>query len=407
MNIFRNNLPKMTALAVAATLSLSTGMAQTNGLQSLVTGNTAFALDLYSRLKTGEGNLFFSPYSISTCLAMTYAGARGDTEKQMAQVLHFGTNQDQLPILFGGLQKQLNEAQKKQEIQLNVANGLWAQIGHPFLPAFLKIARQQYEANLNQADFRASAESVRSEINDWVSQKTKGKITNLIPPGMLSPMTRLVLVNAIYFKGRWTTQFKKSNTADAPFSVTSERKVQTPLMSITEDYKYAEPEGLQVLELPYVGKDVSMVVLLPREIDGLKQLEDSLTGPKLADWLAQLRSQKVNVFLPKFKLTSQFGLADTLASMGMPAPFSPQADFSGMDGTHELYISAVVHKAYVDVNEEGTEAAAATGVVATARAVRRPEPIPTFRADHPFIFLIRETRSGSVLFLGRMADPSK
>ncbi len=407
MNIFRNNLPKMTALAVAATLSLFTGMAQAEDLQPLVTGNTAFALDLYSRLKTGEGNLFFSPYSISTCLAMTYAGARGDTEKQMAQVLHFGTNQDQLPVLFGALQKQLNEAQKKQEIQLNVANGLWAQEGHPFLPAFLKIARQQYEAKLNQADFRANADSVGSEINDWVSAKTKGKITNLIPPGMLNAMTRLVLVNAIYFKGHWTTQFKKSNTADAPFSVTGERKVQTPLMNITEDYKYAEPEGLQVLELPYVGKDVSMVVLLPRETDGLKQLEDSLTGPKLDEWLAQLRSQKVHVFLPKFKLTGQFGLANTLASMGMPAPFSPQADFSGMDGTHDLYISAVVHKAYVDVNEEGTEAAAATGVVATARAVRRPEPIPVFRADHPFIFLIRDTHSGSVLFLGRMVEPSK
>jgi serpin B len=301
----------------------------------------------------------------------------------------------------------LNEAQKKQEIQLNVANGLWAQKGNPFLPAFLDIARKQYEANVNQSDFRTSAEAVRHEINDWVGQKTKGKITDLIPQGMLTPMTRLVLVNAIYFKGRWSTQFKKTSTTNAPFSVTGVRKVQAPLMNITENFNYAEPEGLQVLELPYVGNDVSMVVLLPRENDGLKTLENSLTAPKLYEWLGLLHSQKVNVFLPKFKLTDQFSLVKTLASMGMLAPFSPQADFSGMDGGHDLFISDVVHKAYVDVNEEGTEAAAATGVGMHALAVRRPEPVPVFRADHPFIFLIRDTRSGSILFLGRLVDPTK
>ncbi len=394
-------------LLITALLRSPFAVAQSTDLQPLVNGNTAFALDLYSQLKATDGNLFFSPYSISTALAMTYAGARGDTAQQMAHVLHFDADQNQLPVLFGKLQKQLNEAQKKQEIQLNVANGLWAQKGQPFLPAFLETARQQYEANLNQADFRTSADSARNEINDWVSQKTNGKITDLIPAGMLNPMTRLVLVNAIYFKGRWATQFNKSRTADAPFSVTGNRRVQTPLMNLTENYKYAEPEGLQLLELPYVGNDVSMVVLLPRETDGLKQLEASLTGPKLEDWLKQLHSQKVNVFLPRFKLTAQFTLANTLAAMGMPAPFSPRADFSGMDGARDLYISAVVHKAYVDVNEEGTEAAAATGVGVHALAMRRPEPIPVFRADHPFIFLIRDTHYGSILFLGRVVDPSR
>ncbi len=397
----------VTLLMTSLLQSDSPAVAQTNNLQPLVTGNTAFGLDLYSQLKANEGNLFFSPYSISTCLAMTYAGARGDTEKQMAQVFHFGNNQDQIPVLFGTLQKQLNEAQKKQEIQLNVANGLWAQRSYPFLPAFLDIARRHYKANVNQIDFRTSAENARTEINDWVSQKTKGKITNLIPQGMLNPMTRLVLVNAIYFKGHWATQFKKSNTTNAPFSVTGDRKVQAPLMNLTENFNYAESEGLQVLELPYVGNDVSMVVLLPRENNGLQALENSLTAPKLNDWLAQLHSQKVNVFLLKFKLTDQFSLADTLARLGMPAPFSPQADFSGMDGARDLFISAVVHKAYVDVNEEGTEAAAATGVGVRGMAVRRPAPIPIFRADHPFIFLIRDTHSGSVLFLGRVVDPSK
>lgn len=397
------------ALLITALLwSTSLAVAQTNNsLKPLVAGNTAFGLDLYAQLKATEGNLFFSPYSISTCLAMTYAGARGGTEKQMAQVLHFGNNQDKVQALFGTLQNQLNEAQKKQEIQLNVANGLWAQKGHPFLSAFLDIARKQYDANVNQVDFRTSAGPARNEINDWVSQKTKGKITNLIPQGMLNPMTRLVLVNAIYFKGRWSTQFKKGSTTNAPFSVTGDRKMQVPLMNITENFNYAEPEGLQVLELPYVGNDVSMVVLLSRENNGLKTLENSLSVPKLYEWLTQLHSQKVNVFLPKFKLTDQFSLAKTLAAMGMTAPFSPQADFSGMDGGHDLFISDVVHKAYVDVNEEGTEAAAATSVGMRALAVRRPASIPVFRADHPFIFLIRDTHTDSILFLGRLLDPTK
>ncbi len=374
---------------------------------SLVAGNNAFALDLYSRLKDGNGNLFFSPYSISACLATTYAGARGDTEKQMAQVLHFDGGQEQVARSFGGLRQQLNAAQKKGEIQLNITNGLWGQEGHPFLPAFLKTARQQYDAKLIQLDFATAAESARQQINDWVSDKTKGKITGLIPPGLLNGMTRLVLVNAIYFKGNWTHQFKKLHTQPAPFFVAADHETQTPLMNLTDNFKYAETDAWQLLEMSYVGNDISMVVLLPREKDGLKNIETALTTADLGDWLGRLRPQKVQVSFPKFKMTQQFALADTLSAMGMPAPFSRQSDFSGMDGSHDLFISAVVHKAYVDVNEEGTEAAAATGVAIEARAVRRPEPVPIFRADHPFIFLIRDTHSGSILFLGRMVEPGK
>lgn len=372
---------------------------------SLVAGNNAFAIDLYLRLKDGGGNVFFSPYSISGCLAMVYAGARGDTEKQMAQVLHFTGDQEQVSKLFGGLQQQLNAAQKKGEIQLNIANGLWGQQGHPWLPDFLKIAQDQFDARLTQVDFATAAESARQQVNDWVSDKTKGKITNLIPPGLFNHMTRLVLVNAIYFKGNWIHQFKKAVTHPAPFFVTPDRQTQASLMNLTDTFKYAENDSLQMLEMPYVGNDVSMAVFLPKEKDGLKELEASLTPQNLSDWLGQLRPRKINVFLPKFKMTQQFNLTQTLEAMGMTAPFSPQSDFSGMDGSHNLFISAVVHKAYVDVNEEGTEAAAATGAVVEARAVRRPEPVPVFRADHPFIFLIRDTHSGSILFLGRMMDP--
>jgi serpin B len=378
-----------------------------NDIESLAGGNTAFALNLYARLKTADGNLFFSPYSISTCLAMTYNGARGDTAAQMAQTLHFDTNQINLAASFGELQKQLNKEQKKKGIELDIANGLWGQKDHLFLPAFLDIAKQSYGANLKQVDFHTHAETARTEINDWVDHQTQGKITDLIQPGVLGPATRLVLVNAIYFKGCWARKFDKPLTTPAPFTVTPNQKPEVPLMNLTADFKYAEVDGLQLLELPYAGDDLSLVLMLPREPDGLKGMEDLLNQQTLDRWLAQARQQKVAVFLPKFKLAAQFSLAKPLAEMGMPDAFSPNANFSGMDGERDLFISAVVHKAFVDVNEEGTEAAAATGVVMRMNAVMMPRPTPIFRADHPFIFLIRDNHSGSILFLGRLVDPTQ
>ena len=378
-----------------------------NDIESLAGSNTTFALDLYARLKATDGNLFFSPYSISTCLAMTYAGARGDTAAQMAQTLRFDTNQLKLAASFGELQKQLNSEQEKKGIELNIANGLWGQKDHFFLPAFLDVAKQSYEANLKQADFRTHADTARKEINDWVDHKTKGKITDLIQPGVLGQATRLVLVNAIYFKGHWASEFEKQSTRKATFTVSPAQKIEVPLMSRTSDFKYAEVEGLQLLELPYAGDDLSMVVLLPRKLDGLKGVEDQLNGPTLDRWLAQAFKQKVEVFLPKFKMSAQFSLAKPLADMGMTDAFSPNADFSGMDGERDLFISAVVHKAFVDVNEEGTQAAAATATVMRMSAVMMPRPMPIFRADHPFIFLIRDNHSGSILFLGRLVDPTR
>ena len=399
------NLAILTIL-LAALIGRPIDARAANDVHTLVAGNNAFALNLYARLKTADGNLFFSPYSISTCLAMTYAGARGDTSAQTARALHFNTNQNQLAVSFGELQRQLNKAREKRGIELDIANGLWAQRDHPFLAAFLDVTKQDYDATLKQVDFRIQTETARMEINDWVDNKTKGMISGLIQPGVLGPMTRLVLVNAIYFKGRWAREFEKHNTTKAPFSVTPARKLQTPLMNLTADFKYSEVEGLQLLELPYAGDDLAMVVLLPRKTDGLKDMEELLNEQALSSWLAQSREQKVAVILPKFKLTAQFSLAKTLIEMGMTDAFSPRADFSGMDGGRDLFISEVVHKAFVDVNEEGTKAAAATGTVMKSLALMRPSPIPIFRADHPFLFLIRDTRSGSILFLGRVVDPT-
>ena len=375
--------------------------------RSLVEGNTAFALDLYGQLKTGSGNLFFSPYSISTCLAMTYAGARAETEKQMGQALHFEESQRQLHSSLGELQRQLTEASKLEGIELNIANALWTQKDPPLLPAFLQITKSEYQANVSQADFRIGAEEARDKINQWVSQKTKEKIQNILPPGSLTDLTRLVLANAIYFKGVWARQFEQAETSTQPFHVSTARHVEVPLMHRFDEVRYTEDADFQAVELPYKGGGLSMVILLPRQVDACSKLEDRLTPALLSRSLGGMKKQKVEIFLPRFKLESSLELSDTLAKMGMPDAFGPKADFSGMDGTKSLYISAVFHKAWGEVNEEGTEAAAATAVVMTRSAViKQPPPPPIFRADHPFIFLIRDTRSGSVLFLGRLVDPT-
>ncbi len=397
----------LSALLIAALPAWTLSAAETHDPASVVSGNTRFAFDLYARLKSSDGNLFFSPYSISTCLAMTWAGARGDTEAQMARALHFDTNQAMLHSGFGALQSGLNAVQEKKKVALNIANALWAQQDHPFLPAFLDLARRDYAARVQQVDFRTGAEPARKDINDWVSGKTAGRIQDLVPAGALDSMTRLVLVNAIYFKGTWATQFKAKNTAPDPFTTAPGQTTQAQFMNLTASFNYAGADGLQLLELPYAGGDLSMVVLLPAETNGLKALEDGLSADKLALWLGQAGEQKVKVFLPKFKMTGQFGLAQTLAALGMTDAFSASADFSGLDGARDLYVSAVIHKAFVEVNEEGTEAAAATAVGFEAMATMQPVTEVVFRADHPFLFLIRDVHSGSILFLGRVTDPTR
>jgi serpin B len=376
-------------------------------LAAVVEANTLFALDLYAELKAVEGNLFFSPYSISTALAMTHAGARGNTEAQTAQVLHFTLGQGQLHPAFASLEAKLRAVQEKGHVQLSVANALWPQKGYAFLEDYLALTEKYYGVLITPVDYRET-EAARQKINAWVEEKTQDKIKELIPPGILDVLTRLVLVNAIYFKGDWKSQFGQALTKPAPFWITLHEKIQTPTMTQRQRFRYAEGDGLQVLELPYAGDAVSMILLLPRKVDGLKKLEDSMTPKNLDKWTRRLKEREVQVFLPRFKESSQCRLEKTLASMGMVDAFEmDKADFSGMDGRKRwLYIAAVIHQAFVEVNEEGTEAAAATAVVIKARAapgVSRPPLI--FRADHPFVFLIRDNRTGSILFLGRMVSP--
>lgn len=388
-------------------------------------GNNRFALELYAKLRSDEGNLFFSPYSISTALAMTYGGARSETKRQMAEVLCFPAvfndidcdpnkelakptkqvrSQQQFHSALGVIIKDLNARGAKGRYELTVANALWGQKGYGFLKEFIELIKTCYGGELNEVDFIQSAEAARQTINGWVEEQTKGKIKNLIGPGVLNEMTRLVLTNAIYFKGNWARQFEKGETKDAAFTLISGKKIDVPMMNETADFNYTETEVCQILELPYVDDELSMIIFLPKKSDELIGFEQMLTQENLSPWLAGLRKRKVIVSIPKFKLTSEFSLADVLKSMGMTDAFSSTADFSGMNGKKDLFISAVIHKAYIDVNEEGTEAAAATGVAVSLTSVE-PERIPVFRADRPFLFLIRDNHSGSILFIGRVMNP--
>lgn len=374
-------------------------------VEKMVLNNSSFAVGLYSHLKQIDGNLFFSPFSISAALAMTYAGAREKTANQMATALHFNQEPNQLHLSMGELISRLNAVQKESEVDLNVANAIWAQKGYQFLDEFFRVVQQSYQTDLNQVDFTTAADAARQAINRWVEEQTHQKIKDLIPPGVLNALTRLVLVNAIYFKGFWDTQFKPEDTQEMAFWLSVETNVRVPMMHQEHQFGYWENEWLQMLEMPYKDEALSLIVLLPREKTGISVLEQKLTVENLMRWQGQLRKQKIELFFPKFKIEAQFNLGQTLSAMGMPDAFDPnRADFSAMIGKKELFISAVIHKAFVEVNEEGTEAAAATGVVVGVTSV--PPPSPTFKADHPFIFLIRDNASRSILFLGRVLDPS-
>lgn len=372
-------------------------------IKSLVTGNNAFAVDLYSILKKKEGNLFFSPYSISSALAMTYGGARGETAEEMAKALHFTLGADKTHPAFSELSSEFDKIQKKGQVQLHIANSLWPQKDYRLLPEYLLLTEQHYGVSITPVDYVKATEQARKLINTWVEDKTKDKINDLIGPGALDPATVLVLVNAIYFKGNWASQFDPKRTTESEFTISGDVKTQVSMMYQKGKFGYGEIEGARLLELPYVGKELSMVIILPEKSDGLSKIEDQLTLKNLDSWDTRMSEQDVNVYLPKFKLTwGTFELNEPLQALGLRKAFGP-ADFSGMNGTKTLFIGLVLHKAFVEVNEEGTEAAAATAVV-MKRGIPR---IHTFKADHPFLFLIRDNVTGSILFLGRVLDPSK
>jgi serpin B len=370
---------------------------------SITDGMNQFAFDLHRHLGSETtDNLFVSPASISTALTMTSAGARGETLAQMTRVLHLP--EQQVHEGFAAMIQHLNQLGQQDDLELVITNTLWGQHDYEFLPEFTNLLATQYGADLRPVDFRRNTEGARVAINSWVEQQTREKIQDLIPEGVLTDLTTLVLTNAVYFLGQWQSPFSEEATRDLPFTTQAGEVRDVPMMFQESTLRYTEDDDAQVLELLYAG-NVSMLLVLPREKRGLPALEAQLDPEKLQHWTARLRSRPVRVFLPKFTLTAEFQLKDQLTSLGMPDAFSSRADFSGMDGTRDLYLQEVVHKAFVDVNEKGTEAAAATGVVVGVRSAR-PTPTPEFRADHPFFFLIRDTQSGTILFTGRLNNPS-
>ncbi len=399
--------PLGTLLALAACLAGRPARAQPDAeSRQAAESGAALGVDLYHSLSTGGGNLVLSPLGISEILALLSSGADGRTRDELLKALHWGRPPAGLAGAFGSQDGALGRSEGAGGVVLQIANGLWYQEGDGPRQAFLDGAREDFRAEVRGADFKTGAPVARLEINAWVEQKTAGKIVDLLPERALTTKTRLALVNAVYFKGRWEHPFEARRTASLPFYVQPGTGVPTPQMSESERLRTAHEPECDLLELPYAGETLSMVILLPSQRDGLAALEKALTPPSLGVWLAALdfsTPRRIHVTLPKFKMTFSTGLVDALKSSGVAAAFSPRdADFSPINGKRDLFVSTVLHKAFIDVNEEGTEAAAATFAgVATLGIMRSGE----FRADHPFLFLIRDNSTGALLFLGRFADP--
>lgn len=370
----------------------------------VVSANNQFAFDLYAKYKSKEGNIFFSPYSISTALAMTYEGARGKTQEEIQAVFHFPIDDNARRNAFAEIYYEINK--KDKDYTLSTANALWAEKDYQFLPEYFNLIDKYYGGKVTNLNFVREPEASRLTINNWVEEHTNNRIKDLISPGAISDLTRLILTNAVYFKGKWFKEFDPELTKEEDFKVTPGRSINVQMMNLsTKGLSYFENDQLQILELPYEGEDLSMVILLPKSSD-LKNLEESLTTEKLSEWRKGLYEREVKVYIPKFKFESKYFMAGDLTAMGMPTAFDPTADFSGMTGQKDLFISQVIHQAFVEVNEEGTEAAAATAVGMYLKAIAIPEDSKIFKADHPFIFIIEERKTGNILFLGRVNEPS-
>jgi serpin B len=379
-------------------------------LNELVTGNNQFAIELYQKLRANDpdANQFYSPYSISLALAMTYAGARNQTQQEMAATLHF-MDQTRLHPAFNALDLALASRGENalgmdgKPMRLNIVNALWGQDGFSFLQEYLDTLGVNYGAGLRLVDFVNQTEESRQTINEWVSYYTENKIPELIPQGAIDGSTRLVLTNAIYFNAAWKNTFEEDDTQDAEFTKLDGSKTTVKMMHQTEDFKYAEGSGYQAVELPYDGEELSMVIFLPTA-GTFSAFEDSLTAGKISTIIGQLGTTEVQLSMPKFKADYGFEMGDTLSQMGMPVAFDSGADFSGMTGERNLVIGEVIHKAYVLVSEKGTEAAAATGVVMELTSAILDQP-KVMTIDRPFMFIIRDIETNSILFVGRMVDP--
>jgi serpin B len=378
-------------------------------MEALASGNNEFALALYRQLSASDdGNLFFSPYSLSVALAMTYAGAEGATKEQMAETLNFILEEEDLHAAFNKLAIELakrgegNKNKDEKGFKLSIANAIWGQVEYAFLDEYLDTLAVNYDAGLRLLDFAADPEACRKTINDWVSKQTEGKIEDLIKEGIISEMTRLVLTNAIYFNAAWEFPFETFRTADGTFYLPDGSSVTVAMMHQTEDFNYAEGDGYQAVELKYDGNELSMLIILPED-GNFEQFKTTFDAEKLDVIIGEMHIADVILTMPKFEYESQFSVKDALKAMGMTDAFEMTADFSGMDGTYDLYIEDVVHKAFVSVDEAGTEAAAASAVIMNLKAVMEQVEVTL---DHSFIYLIRDIQTNTILFIGSVVNPA-
>lgn len=383
----------------------------TGDMAVVVEGNNRAALALYDAARHEEGNLFFSPFSISSALSMTYAGAEGDTEVQMADVLGVEVGEQAWHTNMGALFADL-DGDHNRGYTLHLANAVWGQQGVPFISGFTDLMDEVYGAPLQQQNFRSDPNGALDEINGWVADQTRDHIPELFSSGDIDDLTRLVLVNAVYFEADWTAGFDEQGTEDAEFWVTADDAVDVPMMTLNADLGLAYGDGAAVIELPYVDDEVSMLVILPDARDGLAELEQNLTLEQLDDWIAMLAVQEVDVYLPRFELSEELPLTELLLELGMTDAFDDEiADFTGMADRCDMeggnyHISKTRHKATVQVDEAGTTATAATGVAVSTTTSVGPSGPARFEADHPFLFLIRDRLTGTILFTGRYVDPA-
>jgi serpin B len=376
------------------------------GVEAISDAMNRFGIEMYLQLLNGADNVFISPYSIFTALSMTYEGARGETASEMASIMHYPDNDTIRRASFARIQNLMVNG--TNDYELTSANKIWPREDYPFMDPFFDLIKEYYYGGIEELDFAGDPEGSRQTINQWVENRTNDRIKDLLPEGSISGYTIMVLTNAIYFLGKWVYEFNKEETKDADFTLSSGSVVQTPTMgmNVEDGLRYYEDDDLQALELPYKGDDLSMIVLLPREND-ISGMESDLDAERLNDIIDELDDKEVNVYLPKFEMTIEYNMNQPLKDLGMVQAFDPAlSDLSGLNGGIEpLFISLVQHKAFVKVDEEGTEAAAATAVVIDRLSAG--DGPATFRADHPFMFFIMHKETNSILFMGKVEDPKE
>lgn len=401
-----SQLLRFVILASAACLLAATPVSKKDN--AIAEHNNQFAFDLYKKvILQKDKNVFFSPFSISTALAMTYAGANATTADEMQEALHFEANTSVFHGRYHAYLERL-ESSAKDNIELNIANRLWGEKNFEFKKDFIEINKSAYASPLSSVNFIEQPKASRNRINKWVEQQTKDRIKDLLAPGMITTDTRLVLTNAIYFKADWLHSFSKSSTRSRAFNLSDQSVKDTDFMHQQRVMGYIETSKYKSVRLPYSGDKQSMIVVLPKQHTDLEKIETSL-NQKVIDEVLKARPTLVELALPKFKITEPLGLSSFLKQMGINQAFDVSADFSKMSTEGDLFISDVVHKAFIEIDESGTEAAAATAVVMSLESTSvTPAPIPKqFIADHPFVFFIVDNETEAILFMGRIMDPTK